>query len=295
MWCLLLLYTKIAVPLPLLHRKAVFAWQLSSWFNQQNPHSTSAAAQYDFSLGNLGDKKSLSMETKVHVKYNSRNLTPSEWLWLLTLCLLPLITHIWAGAPRYAILSGKDPKWHDRITHLNPTSIFWRYYAIVSRRARSSRWTSADMAATNTAFWVENGWDGSEHMMIKSRAYCTRLPEKNHALLLSETGVKTIVVTFQGVQAIWEFIIAPRSFTKSPGAEALSLPSLFMPFAMLGLLRLPATLWLSDDGAYAKVGCLLDVEDKPSTTVRRRKIPTSIKLVASYMVRKALTNISAQN
>jgi hypothetical protein len=231
------------------------------------------------------------MAPKVLVQYQSRNITFSEWLWLVTLCVVPLITHIWAGAPRYAILCRDNPKWHDRITHLNPTSIFWRYCAVVNRRIRARRWTSADMAATNTAFWVENSWDGSERMMVKSRVHCTCLPEKNRALLLSGTAVKTIIVTFQGIQAIWELIIIPRSFTKSPGAPRLSLPTLFMPFAILGLLRLPATLWLSEDGAYAKAE---GIEEKLSTVVRRRKTTTSIELVASLMFRKALIKILAK-
>jgi len=44
------------------------------------------------------------MVPKVLVYYNSKNISFPEWLSLVTLCLVPLIAHIWAEAPRYAIL-----------------------------------------------------------------------------------------------------------------------------------------------------------------------------------------------
>ena len=144
------------------------------------------------------------------------------------------------------------------------------------------------MAATNTAFWVENGWDGSESIMVKSRAYCTRLPEQNRALLLSESTVKTTIVTLQGVQAIWEIIIIPRSFTKSPRYIPFSLATLFMPFAIYGLFRLPAALWLSEDGAYATSE---SSEEKLSTVAGRQTTATNIRLIASLTSGKALIKI----
>jgi hypothetical protein len=140
----------------------------------------------------------------------------------------------------------------NKLVHLNPTSIFWRYCAITTRRARLKTWDATDLVASNTAFWVEgNRRSGSELIMVGSRAYLTRQPEKGRASLLSEAGIKTFVVTLQGVQAIWE-----ATYGFLAGLD-FSLPTLFAPFATFGLLRLAAALWISDEGAYALIAYVL--------------------------------------
>ena len=190
---------------------------------------------------------------KLSFTYQSQNIDFSEWISLITLCFAPLLAHIYVGVPRFAILSGNRPKWHDRITHLNPTSIFWRYYAITNRRVRSKAWSAADMAAANTAFWVRGKWDGSEGMVLKSKPFCTQIPEHNRISLLSESAAKTFVVTLQGAQGIWDLSAV---FRHQDFSATIALPTIFSPLAIYGLLRLMAAFWLSDDTGYINVGDL---------------------------------------
>jgi hypothetical protein len=179
--------------------------------------------------------------------YQSHGFGLGEWIALFTLSLTPLVTHILTGTPDTIRLYSKPPHWSDRMVHLNPTSILWRYFAILDRRVRSRSWNAADMAASNTLFWTRNGWDGSETMMIKSRAYCIRLPPQARIDLLSGSTLQTILVALQGLQSL---------YTPTRGAahygESISLATIFLPVAIFGLFRLPAALWLSSDFAYGE-------------------------------------------
>ena len=87
--------------------------------------------------------------------------------------------------------------------HFNPTSILWRYFVIFDRRVRCLNWTASDMAASNAHFWVGNDWDGSEEMMMRSRRFCIRVPRRSHVDLISGSTVKTLVIMFQGAQALY--------------------------------------------------------------------------------------------
>jgi len=185
---------------------------------------------------------------RFEIHYNSDTIDFSEWLSLITLSLAPLIAHIWAGVPKAAILSGPDAKWHDRMTHLNPTSIIWRYYAITLRRLRSQKWDHYLLAANNTAFLVDGKWTGTREMIRKSRRLYLAPPEK--ARVRSESFLKTLIISLQGVQAIWEFTIGVRDERSGAWAVNVSLPTAFEPFAVLGLVRLFAAWWLYDEGAY---------------------------------------------
>jgi hypothetical protein len=190
--------------------------------------------------------------SRFRTHFNSHTIGFSEWMSLITLSLTPLLAHIWAGAPHTATLSGEDPRWHDRIMHLNPTSIFWRYCAITKRRLNAEAWSDFDLGLANTAFWVNGKWDGTGKMMDKSKVHCFRRPEKNRTLLISESTLKTIIVSLQGVQAFWDFTIGLREMRNSWSVN-ICLPTAFEPFAMLGLVRLFAALWLSDDTGYLSV------------------------------------------
>lgn len=174
-----------------------------------------------------------------------------DWISLLTLCVAPIIMHIVAGAPSTVHLHYRPPAWHDKICHYNPTSILWRYFAILDRRIRAKAWDSADMAASNASFWTERGWDGSESIMEKSRKSWTRLPNHARIDIFSASAAKTIVVALQGAQAIY---ILLKRFSKNPGEFVdLAMDSIFFPVAVFGLLRLPASLWLTDDYAFADI------------------------------------------
>jgi hypothetical protein len=105
------------------------------------------------------------------------------------------------------------------------------------------------MAACNAVFWDgERGrWDGSEDIMVRSRGWISKMPDSNHTPVVSASSLLTVALTLQGVQAIAQIvgIVIPTSSGLADG-----LPNLFLPLSVLGLMRLPAALWLSSDYGY---------------------------------------------
>ncbi|KUJ16599.1 uncharacterized protein LY89DRAFT_87973 [Mollisia scopiformis] len=182
----------------------------------------------------------------VFLSFQSNDIIFSDWVTLLTLCLAPLIAHIAAGVPPPIYLHSNRPSWHDRICHYNPTSILWRYLAIADRRLRAKSWNTLDLAATNAIFWDGHKWDGSEDMIQRSRDFCIRGPSHHHIDPLSMSTIVTLVVTLQGVQALYSLVHG----TQGLYAYTVALNTIFFPLATLGLLRLPAALWLTTDYAY---------------------------------------------
>ncbi|KAE9381908.1 hypothetical protein N431DRAFT_298304, partial [Stipitochalara longipes BDJ] len=177
------------------------------------------------------------------------SLTFSDWLSLLTLCLAPLIAHIVAGVPPPTYLHSRRPSWHDRICHYNPTSILWRYLSITDRRVRAKSWSPFDMAATNAIFWSKHGWDGSEEMIQKSQDFCIQPPSNNRIDVFSGSAFVTIIVALQGGQALYSLISGQTSFYSAQ----IAFSTIFYPLALLGLLRLPAALWLTNDFIYINI------------------------------------------
>ncbi|KAE8444615.1 hypothetical protein EG329_014446 [Mollisiaceae sp. DMI_Dod_QoI] len=179
--------------------------------------------------------------------YQSQDIDLNDWLSIFTLCLTPLIAHLIGGVPTATYLCESRPHWHDRITHYNPTSIVWRYFAIADRRLRTKLWTSSDLAATGALFWTARGWDGGEDMVQRSRTH--KIPGSNHTHvnILSSSAFKTTVVTLQGIQAIYMLVGSGEFGTFE---NYLALNRIFFPLAIFGLLRLPAALWLSDEIVY---------------------------------------------
>ncbi|KAF2872014.1 hypothetical protein BDV95DRAFT_449665, partial [Massariosphaeria phaeospora] len=167
---------------------------------------------------------------------------------LLTLCLAPLLVHIVVGVPHPVYLHDPAPRWHDRIVHYNPTTIIWRYFIIADRRLRSKDWSCADMAASNALFWTADGWDGSEAMMIKSRVYCERQPRYTTVQLFSVSSGQTVIITAQGIQAVALIINGITKFSRF--FIRIGMPNIFFPFAILGLVRLCAAMWLTEDYTY---------------------------------------------
>jgi hypothetical protein len=147
------------------------------------------------------------------------------------------------------ILSGNRPHWFDRICHYNPTSILWRYFAILDRRLRCLDWKASDMAASNAHFWRGHSWDSSEEMMIYSRQFSTRAPTHAYVKPLSVSAAKTLVITLQGAQAFYELLGTVTSH--STYALTTNLSTAFFPLAVFGLLRLPAAIWMSEEWAYS--------------------------------------------
>ena len=181
--------------------------------------------------------------------FHSHGLSFSDWLSLLTLCLAPLIAHIVAGVPPPTYLHSRRPSWHDRICHYNPTSILWRYLAITDRRTRAKSWSPLDMAATNAIFWTKHGWDGSEEMIQKSQDFCIQPPSGHRIDVFSGSAVVTVIVALQGGQALYDLIRGQASFYSSQ----IAFSTIFYPLALLGLLRLPAAMWLTNDFIYTNI------------------------------------------
>jgi hypothetical protein len=130
------------------------------------------------------------------------------------------------------------------------------------------------MAASNADFWTSRGWDGSEAMIGKGRAYCIKLPSTSRATLLSSSSVKTLIVTLQGAQAIYTLI---RGLKTGTYAYTISIDSIFFPLAVFGLLRLSAALWLTDDYHYA------ELEDLETITTSSLEASTSVSRLAPFL------------
>lgn len=188
------------------------------------------------------------------------NIDFSEWIALLTLCLAPLVLHIVAGVPTTTYFEHKRPQWHDQITLYNPTSIIWRYFVITDRRVRAKSWNAEDMAASNTLFWTAKGWDGSESIMRSSRVFLTRIPSRTRISFFSATSAKTLTITLQGVQAIYCLLVRPLDW-----GVAMAIDSIFFPLALLGLLRLPAAIWLTEDYSYADYNTDVKIPQVPAS------------------------------
>jgi len=204
---------------------------------------------------------------KLHVIFTqqSQKTTFSEWLEFFTLCLAPLVTHLAAGVWRPTLLSSrsKRPGSASLIPHYNPLSILWRYYAIADRRLRARHWDERDMAACNAVFWdgERECWDGSEEIMVRSRGWIQKAPEQSHVPIVSVSCLVTVALMFQGMQAM--VMLVQTAISTLPGGFPEGLPYIFLPLALLGLLRLPAALWCTGDYTYMDASEKVD-DDKTS-------------------------------
>jgi hypothetical protein len=189
----------------------------------------------------------------VHVEplqYLAECNTFPDWVTLFTLCLAPLIAHVVSGTPPISYLAHSRPTFIDKLCHYNPTSIMWRYAAIFDRRLRATKWSPNDLAATNAIFWTTNGWNGDESMVISSMSYLVQIPQKAHVNVFSITMLKTVIVSLQGVSALYSLIGALTGSVSKGGLSGLGVDTVFFPLAVLGLLRLCAAAWLTEDFAY---------------------------------------------
>lgn len=191
-------------------------------------------------------------EILLDITYQSRGISFSDWVSLFTLCLTPLVVHLLAGIPEVVCLPNtrKLLNWHRRFCQYNPTTIIWRYFAIADRRIRAKDWNAVDMAASNAMFWTARGWDGSEEMIQRTRSHCLKLPKKPRATIFSKSFVKTAVISVQGVQAV---IVLLRGFSDPVLVQNIAIDTVFFPLAVLGLLRIFAAPWLTEDYFYAEL------------------------------------------
>jgi hypothetical protein len=182
--------------------------------------------------------------------YQSYTFDFAEWITLLTLCLAPLLAHVITGVLSIAHLSHSRPRWHDILPLYHPTTIIWRYMILVDRRIRAAAWDVGDLAAANTVFWTLDGWAGDEHIVASSRRYLTRPPEigRLRSLVSSET-LGTVITTLQGLQAAYS-MVAQVSTSGPSHSKGTTMADVFTWLSILGLLRVPAAAWVTNDFAY---------------------------------------------
>jgi hypothetical protein len=184
----------------------------------------------------------------------SQHFDLSAWISLLTLCFAPLVAHILIGAPEPIVLRGHEPRWYQRSVHYNPTSIYWRYYAITIRGLSIKNFSRDDIAATNAIFW-HGGWDGSESIMVTCRGNGTDLSSRRRCPFFSVSTVKTLLVTIQGIQAAYDL---GKGLSLGGYALSVSLSTIFQPLAIAGLFiprprkGLLPSIWITDQGIWNK-------------------------------------------
>jgi hypothetical protein len=183
------------------------------------------------------------LHKRMNINYQSRGIPFSEWLAQFTLCFAPFASHVLIGVPTFIVVSRKRPSIWTQINFFNPVTILWRYAMIADRRLRSANWTAEDLAASNVAFWTGREWDGSEKIMVESRAWITQRPSRNRVSFVSISMLGTIIVTIQGVQALYQ--LSQIIWTRISPIQALG--DVFIPIALGSLFRLPAALWLLTD------------------------------------------------
>jgi hypothetical protein len=201
--------------------------------------------------------------------HQSQNIQFQYWFQFFTLCFAPLIAHVVAGVASPTVIPphSKEPTWSALLPHFNPISIVWRWYAIADRRLRARNWDATDMAACNAVFWNSDTahWDNSEETMVRAREWITRYPGPSYVPLVSMSSLTTVVLTLQGIQA--SFLIFAHLKPNSPYGFGQGLPNVFIPLGCLGLMRLPAALWLSDKHAsldLPEVGSSQNVAQTPT-------------------------------
>lgn len=204
-------------------------------------------------------------ERDSRINYQSSGIPLPEWLAQFTLCFAPFAAHVFTGIPNIVIANHKEPSsWH-YINFYNPLTIVWRYIMITDRRIRSVHWTPEDLSASNAVFWTGNNkWDSSEEIMVTSRAWITQRPLRNRVSFLSVSMLGTLIITLQGIQALYQLF--QIIWTKLTPIQALA--DIFIPLGVASLFRLPAALWLISEFGY-------DGWDHESDTMELTQRPSS--------------------
>ena len=215
--------------------------------------------------------------------YQAQGISFADWANLFTLCLAPLIAHVFGGSPSITQLSSKPPRWHERLWQYNPTSILWRYFVIADRRLRAKSWSASQMAASNAYFWTALGWDGSLDMMERSRAYSLRLPTHHRVRMFSGSTLISIIITVQGAMAI-KTLIGGITGADASYPATVNISSIFYPLAVFSLLRISAAMWLTDDYLYYG-----DIDSIMPTTSHLSDLKVSNEDISSVDVRAHTT------
>lgn len=190
---------------------------------------------------------SLTNDTRFFLTPQSSGLTFSEWIWILTLALAPLLAHIFVGGPQVVVLSPQKPRLLDIACLYNPTTIVWRYYSVAVRRATATDWKPYDAAVANTAFWTGTSWDGSLGIAKLARPSCTRIGTRSCIRIFSKSAAQTIIVALQGAQTETDLF---NSWKHLDSAEDIALPNIFAFITLIGLYRILVAPWLVEDFSF---------------------------------------------
>ncbi|KAH8587510.1 hypothetical protein B0O99DRAFT_526663 [Bisporella sp. PMI_857] len=182
------------------------------------------------------------------LRIQSQNIQINEWLAQLTLCFAPLAAHIFIGVPTLVNRTGHPIPSHKMIPLFNPITILWRYAIIANRRIQfKNKWTPKVMAATNAAFFYEKSLSSSEAKIDQVLVLIQRWPSSTRTAILSISMLGSLIVVFQGVQALYEVTITARhGFMLSQGVGAV-----FTPLAIVSLFRLIPATWITQDFAFS--------------------------------------------
>jgi hypothetical protein len=91
------------------------------------------------------------------------------------------------------VIKSQSPKVVRIPLSLHPTSIIWRYAAVVDRRIRATKWCPDDLAATNAIFWTTKGWNRDESMVATAVSYRVQNSKSPHVNIFSVTTLKTVI------------------------------------------------------------------------------------------------------
>jgi hypothetical protein len=88
-------------------------------------------------------------------------------------------------------------------------------------------------------------------MVCSAAPYCSKSPESTHAEIISVTMLKTTITTLQGISALYSVIGLLTGVTTTNFVPIMGVDMIFYPVSVLGLLRLCAATWLTEDFHYA--------------------------------------------
>lgn len=100
-------------------------------------------------------------------------------------------------------------------------------------------------------------------MVSIAAPYCSRTPGGTHVEWYSVTMLKTVITTLQGLSALYSLVGSLAGIPNTSFAEHMGVDIIFFPLAILGLLRLCAAFWLTEDFEYYSH---TTQSDGPSTT-----------------------------
>lgn len=124
--------------------------------------------------------------------------------------------------------------------------------------------------------WTDQGLDYPEAMMDRAQFLCIRPPPSAKQGLFLINSLKILVIVLLAGGAIPVLLVGTHGF----GGYALN--SIFIFLAIIGLLRLPAALWLTDDYVFKEGEQAVELV----STLEALQGPAAVTGVQSTLARK---------